>query len=150
MPDKDIRAGGADQPVPEFDNPAFNPLRQPLSESRVAIVTTAALRTVDQPKWTGGDQSFRVLGPGTEGLVLGHISPNYDRSGFVSDPNVVFPVDRLREMGSAGTIGSLASINIAFLGAQDETMTTIRLDSGPAAAKLLKEDAVDVVLLTPV
>ena len=41
-------------------------------------------------------------------------------------------------------------INIAFLGAQDETMTTIRLDSGPAAAKLLKEDAVDVVLLTPV
>ena len=70
MSDKDIRAGGANQPVPEFDNPAFNPLRQPLSESRVAIVTTAALRTVDQPKWTGGDQSFRVLGPGTEGLVL--------------------------------------------------------------------------------
>ena len=29
-------------------------------------------------------------------------------------------------------------------------MSSIRMDSGPAAAKLLRDDGVDVVLLTPV
>ncbi len=32
----------------------------------------------------------------------------------------------------------------------DETMSTIRLDSGPAAAAALRQIGVDVVLLTPV
>jgi D-proline reductase (dithiol) PrdB len=150
MPDRDIRTGNANQPIPVFEETAFVRPRRPLSESRVAIVTTAALRTDEQSKWSGGDQSFRLLPPTTEGLILGHISPNFDRSGFISDPNVVFPIDRLHEMASEGVIGSVAATHIAFLGAQDETMSTIRLDSGPAAAKVLREDGVDVVLLTPV
>jgi hypothetical protein len=37
------------------------------------------------------------------------------------------------------------------MGAQtDGTFSTILLDSGPAAARVLLEDGVDVVLLTPV
>jgi D-proline reductase (dithiol) PrdB len=150
VPDSDIRLANANQPVPEFESPAFNRLRKPVSECRVAIVTTAALHSSDQPKFLGGDQSFRELLASADGLVLGHISPNFDRSGFISDPNVVFPIDRLNEMAVERTIGSVASTHISFLGAQDETMTSIRLDSGPAAAKVLLSDAVDVVLLTPV
>lgn len=150
MPDKDIRAANANQPIPEFESTAFTPLEKSLSESRVAIVTTAALRCEDQPKFGGGDQSFRIIPATSDGLILGHISPNFDRSGFVHDPNVVFPIDRLHEMASEGVIGSVAQHHIAFLGAQDETMTTIRMDSGPAAAKVLREDGVDVVILTPV
>jgi D-proline reductase (dithiol) PrdB len=150
VPDSDIRVANANQPVPEFESPVFNRLRKPLSECRVAIVTTAALHTADQPKFLGGDQSFRELPPSGDGLVLGHISPNFDRSGFISDPNVVFPIDRLKQMAAEGTIDSVASTHIAFLGAQDDTMTSIRLDSGPAAARVLLSDGVDVVLLTPV
>jgi D-proline reductase (dithiol) PrdB len=150
VPDSDIRLANANQPVPEFESPAFNRLNKPLTECRVAIVTTAALHTSDQPRFLGGDQSFRELPASADGLVLGHISPNYDRSGFIADPNVVFPIDRLSEMAAEGAIGSVASRHIAFLGAQDETMTSIRLDSGPAAANVLLKDAVDVVLLTPV
>jgi hypothetical protein len=63
----------------------------------------------------------------------------------------VYPVDRLAELAARGTIGSVANRHIAFMGAQpDHTLTTLRLDSGPAAAKLLLHDGVDVVLLTPV
>jgi hypothetical protein len=37
------------------------------------------------------------------------------------------------------------------MGAQiDYTLETIRLDTGPAAARVLLDDGVDVVLLTPV
>ena len=150
MTDKDVRAANAGIPVAEFANPAFNRPTKPLSHSRVAIVTTGALRLADQPRFSGGDQSFRLLPATAEGLILDHVSPNFDRSGFIVDPNVVFPIDRLHEMARDGVIGSVASQHVSFLGAQDETMTTIRLDSGPAAAKVLREDGVDVVLLTPV
>jgi D-proline reductase (dithiol) PrdB len=128
----------------------FTRLREPLNQSRVAIVTTAALRLPDQQKFLGGDQSFRLIPASTEGLILGQISPNFDRSGFILDPKVVFPIDRLHEMAAQGAIGSVAPRHISFLGAQGESLTSIVMDSGPAAAKLLKEDGVDLVLLTPV
>jgi D-proline reductase (dithiol) PrdB len=131
-------------------NPVFNIPTKPLSEMRVAIVTTAALRLAEQDKFSGSDQSYRVLPPTTDGLIMGQISPNFDRSGFIIDPNVVFPIDRLKEMVSDGAIGSLALRHISFLGAQGESLSTIVMDTGPAAAKLLKDDGVDLVLLTPV
>jgi D-proline reductase (dithiol) PrdB len=131
-------------------DPAFNRPTKSLSQSRIAIVTTAALRLAAQDTFLGGDQSFRVLPATTQGLIMGQISPNFDRSGFIIDPNVVFPIDRLKEMLQEGSIGSLAPRHIAFLGAQGESLTTILMDTGPAAAKLLNEDEVDLVLLTPV
>jgi hypothetical protein len=39
---------------------------------------------------------------------------------------------------------------ISFMGALNETMATLRLDTGKAAAKLLRDDGVDIVLLTGV
>jgi D-proline reductase (dithiol) PrdB len=147
MGDEQIRAAAADRPVPEFDGTPFvQP--PPLAHARVAIVTTAALRRPDQPAFEWGDQSYRVLGAKDDELTLGHGSPNFDRSGWLADRNVVLPVDRLDEMAADGLIGSVAPRHLAFAGNQDETMTTIRLDSGPAAARELREDGVDVVLIT--
>jgi D-proline reductase (dithiol) PrdB len=84
-------------------------------------------------------------------LRLAHASSNFDRSGFVADLNVVYPIDRLHEMAADGRIGSVASRHLSFMGAQpDHVLETLRLDTGPAAAQLLREDGVDVVLLTPV
>ena len=128
----------------------FNQVSKPLGQCRVAIVTTAALRRAEQDKFGGGDQSFRLLPTTTDGLILGQISPNFDRSGFIIDPNVVFPIDRLREMVDEGVIGSVSDVHIAFLGAQGESLATMEMDTGPAAAKVLKDAGVDVVLLTPV
>jgi len=124
---------------------------RPLSESRVAIVTTAGLRTEGQPDWNPGDQSFTVLPCDRRDLVLSHYSPNFDRTGWLVDPNVVLPLDRFDEMAAEGVIGSVADVHISFMGAQiDHTLETIRLDTGPAAARALLDDEVDVVLLTPV
>lgn len=82
--------------------------------------------------------------------MLGHNSPNFDRTGLLADFNVVLPLDRLDEMAEAGVIGRVSPLHLAFLGSQDETMSTIRMDSGPAAAAALHEEGVDVALLTPV
>ena len=124
---------------------------KPLHESRVAIVTTAGLRVENNADWNAGDQGFTQIPHDAENLTLAHYSPNFDRVGWVLDKNVVFPIDRLYELAEDGIIGSVAKTHISFMGAQpDHTLETIRLDSGPAAAKLLADDEVDLVLLTPV
>jgi D-proline reductase (dithiol) PrdB len=149
MGDQELRAIFNQLPVPEFATTPFTrPPRQ--ADATVAIVTTAGLHLPEDRGWSRRDQSFRVLPSGRRDLQLGHSSSNYDQSGLLMDLNVVYPADRLEEMRDMGAIGTVAPRHLAFMGSQDETMTTIRLDTGPAAAKLLLDDGVDVVLLTPI
>jgi D-proline reductase (dithiol) PrdB len=147
--DDGIRAHVAELPVPVFD-PIAATTAPPLDRSRVAIVTTAALRSSGHVELAPlGDPSFVTL-PGDErDLQLAHFSPNFDRAGFVADLNVVYPVDRLAELAASGVIGSVAPRHVAFMGAQFD-LSTVMVDTGPAAAQLLLADGVDVVLLTPV
>jgi D-proline reductase (dithiol) PrdB len=155
MGDRQVREALSDLEGFAFDEvPWTTPA--PLAQSRVAVVTTAGLRTTRPGEstgadWNPGDQSFTVLPADARDLTLAHFSPNFDRTGWIVDSNVVFPIDRLNEMAEEGVIGSVADVHISFMGAQiDHTLETIRLDTGPAAARHLLDDGVDVVLLTPV
>ena len=148
--DAAMRAYGAEQAVPVFDDPAFTPLGKPLSKARVAIVTSAALYPEGGEAFVTGDTSYRVIDRASRDLVLGHWSPNFDHTGFQLDLNVVYPIDRLRELAADGVIGDAAPRHFAFAGNQPETVSELRLDTGPACALELVADAVDVVLLTPV
>jgi D-proline reductase (dithiol) PrdB len=149
MSDAAMRAYVDGLPVPEYDSTPF--VTPPsLRESTVAIVTTAAIHQRGDVGYTAGDTGFREIGRADRDLRLGHWSPNFDRTGFAADLDVVFPIDRLEELGAAGTIGAVAPRHFAFAGNQDDSVTRVRLDSGPAAARLLRDDGVDVVLLTPV
>ena len=148
--DAAMRAGLAQQPVPEFDTPAFTPLAKPLAEARVAVVTSAALHRPDEDRFARADTSFRALDRADRDLVLGHWSPNFDHSGFQLDLNVVYPVDRLEDLAADGVIGEVAPRHFAFAGNQPDTVSEVRLDTGPACAVELLADAVDVVVLTPV
>jgi D-proline reductase (dithiol) PrdB len=80
-------------------------------------------------------------------LVMTHISTNFDRTGFQQDWNVVFPLDRLKELAAKGIIGSVAAYHYSFMGATNPA------EMEPAArnlAGLLKGDKVDAALLVPV
>lgn len=149
MSDKTIRQGVSGVPVPEFETTAFV-TPPPLNKATVALLTSAGLQRPGEKGWGIGDQSFRVFDKDERNLMSTHLSPNFDKSGFTADINVAFPLDRLEEMAKEGVIGAVAPRHLSFMGAQDETMTTIRMDTGPAAAKLLLDDGVDVLLLTPV
>ena len=124
---------------------------KPLSESRVAIVTTAGLTVDGNADWNAADQGFKIIPKGSDTLTLAHYSPNFDRTGWIVDKNIAFPIARLEEMAEQGIIGSVAETHVSFMGAQpDHTLETIRMDSGPAAAQILRNDNVDTILLTPV
>ncbi len=148
MADRDVKALTADIETPEFDEVAFT-RPPPLDAATVAIVTTAALHHPDDEPYGPGDIGFRVLDGARRDYVLGHWSPNFDTTGFATDINTVFPIDRLDELAANGTIGAVASEHLSYAGNQFD-LAGIRLDSGPAGAARLKEAGVDVVLLTPV
>ena len=136
-------------PVPEFSETAWT-VPPPLAEAKVAVVTSAALHPRDGDRFTVNDASYRALDHDQRHLVMGHWSPNFDRSAFGIDYNVVYPLARLDELAQQGTIGSVATQHYSFAGNQPDDVATIRHDSGPACAAELKADGVDVVVLTPV
>lgn len=147
--DAGLRAAISKLPVPEFTATAFR-VPRPLSECTVAIVTSAALHDPTDHRFAAGDTSYRVLDRSQRSLVLGHWSGNFDRSAFTLDINVVYPIDRLEELATQGTIGAVAPRHYSFAGNQPDDVATIRADSGPAVAQQLLADGVDVVVLTPV
>ncbi|MFN3258525.1 MAG: glycine/sarcosine/betaine reductase selenoprotein B family protein [Ilumatobacter sp.] len=148
--DATMRQFGAASPVPQFDDPAFTPLPVPLAEAKVAIVTSAALHRAHDESFSAADVSYRTIERADRDLVLGHWSPNFDRTGFQLDLNVVYPIDRLEELAADGTIGSVAEHHYSFAGNQPDTVSELRLDTGPACADAMQADGVHVVLLTPV
>jgi D-proline reductase (dithiol) PrdB len=122
----------------------------PLRERRVAILTSAGLHRVTDPAFATVDLSYRVI-PGStraDELTMTHSSVHFDRTGFREDVNVVFPIDRLRELEGEGAIGSVADYHYSLMGAGwppaaiEPTMREL--------ASRLREDGVDAVCLAPV
>ena len=148
MPDARIKKGASKAECPTPENPAFVKPK-PLSEAKVAIVTSASLHHEDDDDFAPSDTGYRVLEKDRRDIVVGHWSPNFDASGVSADLNVVFPIDRLQELENQGVIGSVSDVHIAVAGNQFD-LSGIRLDGGPSAASLLNKHEVDVVLLTPV
>jgi D-proline reductase (dithiol) PrdB len=147
--DQAMRAYSAELPAPTFDDPAWvTPV--PLARATVAIVTSAALHLPDDDRFSAGDTGYRFIPDGRRDLVMGHWSPNFDRAGFLADIDVVYPIDRLHELAAEGIIGAVAPHHVSFAGNQPDDVATIRLDTGPAAARALRDDGVDVAILTPV
>jgi D-proline reductase (dithiol) PrdB len=149
-PDALIRAAVGDIPCPSLDTTPVM-LDKPLAECRVAIVTTAGLKPNGEIELWNPNPAFSVLPGDARDLQLSHFSPNFDRAGIIQDLDVVYPVDRLHELAADGVIGSVNHRHLSFMGAQiDATFSAIIHDTGPAAAQILLDDGVDVVLLTPV
>lgn len=133
----------------------FATLKKPPAECRVALVTTAGLTAPGQPPFDlrrrGGDPSFRVL-PGdvdVASLSLHHRSHAFERQAVVADPNVAFPLDRLRELVAAAEVGEVAPRHPSFMGSIT-TPGRLRKETAPAAADVLVADRVDIALLAPV
>ncbi len=148
MADRDMKAmtDGIDTPV--FETTAFT-TPPPLADATVALVTTASLHHPDQDDFAGTDTGYRILDGARRDYVTGHWSPNFDAIGFGYDVNTVFPLDRLDELAADGVIGAVADQHLSYAGNQFD-LSGVRLDSGPAGGRWLREQGVDVVLLTPV
>jgi D-proline reductase (dithiol) PrdB len=144
------RASLLNLPVPVNETTPWVPLRAPLAACRVAIVTTAGLHRRGDRPFTPGDPSYRAIPADTPtaDIVQSHTSIGFDRVPVMRDVNVSFPIDRLRELVARGALGGLAPSSYSFMGAQRD-VTRIARETGPQCGRRLREEGVDVAVLTP-
>lgn len=130
----------------------YHPLRVPLSQARVAFVTTAGAHLASQEPFDiavkAGDPSYRTFPSTTplDDLQLTHTG--YDTRRAADDPNVVLPLDHLREADRAGRIGELAPTVYSCMGYVADTEPLLDV-SAPEIAARLCDERVDLVLLAP-
>ena len=121
----------------------------PLSQRRVAIISSAALiRRGDAPFPFGSTEYRTVSADCPAGDILtSHVSINFDRSGFQRDINTVYPIDRLRELADEGTIGGVAKTHYTIMGSSDPDGMA---NSADQIAGQLRQERIDSILLSPV
>lgn len=135
-----------------YSDAPFTPLAQPLSEARVALLTTAAPFQPDK-----GDQSARApynaaakfyeVYSGDTALDhdvrVSHVG--VDRDHLSDDQNCWFPLPALRRAAAAGRIGGLAA---RFHGVPTNRSQrhTLSVDA-PEAVRRCREDGADVAIL---
>jgi len=135
-------------PLPSFETTPFV-TGKPLTERRVAIISTAALQKRNDKIFHKGEASYRVI-PGDTApndIIMAHNSVNFDRSGYQQDLNVCFPLERLRELADEGFIGSVADFHYTVMGGVEPERNE---GTAREIASLMKREGVDTVLLVPI
>lgn len=121
----------------------------PLSQRKVAIVSSAALIRRGDPTFPFGSPEVRLLPadlPAAE-MLMSHVSINYDRTGFQRDRNIAYPIDRLRELAVEGVIGGVADTHYSVMGSTDPATMVATADLIAAG---LDRERIGGVLLVPV
>jgi hypothetical protein len=133
----------------------FAPLKKPLADCRIGLITTAAPYQPgkgDQgpgATYNGGAKFYRVYSGDTavdHDLRISHIG--YDRiHTTATDSGAWFPLPALRRQAATGRIGALAP---RFHGAPTNRSHRTTLDEdGPELLARVREDKVDAVILVP-
>jgi D-proline reductase (dithiol) PrdB len=133
----------------------FQPLRKPLAQSRVTIVTTAAPYDPakgDQgpgAKYNGSAKFYSVYdgdSSKSHDLRISHIA--YDRvHSSADDSGTWFPLPQLQRLAGAGRIGEVAP---RFFGAPTNRSHRITIETdAPEILRRCREDKIDAAVLVP-
>lgn len=142
-----VPQGLAERDCPDFGEPELT-IPPRVEDRRVAIVSTAGLIQRGDRPFGLGAADYRIIDRDSPAdLVMTHISTNFDRSGFVQDHEVVFPLRGLSELAELGEIGSVGQFHYSFMGATDPKAMAPAVKQ---LAQTLRGDGTNVVLLVPV
>jgi len=138
-----------------IDPVPWAPLRKPLAECRLGLVSSAGLTAPGHEPFAttvkGGDPSFREIPTDLDvsRLMESHRSRSWDHAGVARDKNLALPIDRAHELVARGRIGSLSARALSFMGSITAP-GRFRRDYLPRAADVFVDEQVDVALLVPV
>jgi len=132
------------------DQPPWTPLAGKLTDATVALVGSGGAYRRGQVAFHWRDDTgIRLIPtdqPATD-IRVTHFA--YDLEPARDDPNIVFPVDRLRELVDEGVIGGLAPTAVGCMGGIYSVRRTEE-DLAPAIVAEVMSMEVDLVLLVPV
>ena len=127
-------------------------LNKPLSECRVCFVSTSGV----QPKTSLpfdtvhpiGDYTFRPVPSNSRVEDLEIHQLKYPTFGAAEDLNVIFPIERLRDLVQEGQIGGLSENFFTFIG---YNMDPVQLEKKLAEdiANAVVQEAPDIVIAAP-
>ncbi len=136
-------------------SPPFAPLGKPLSQCRIAIVTTAAPlppgadATWTQPRYDASIKFYKVYSAPTDvdpTLRIHHVAIDWEHT-TAQDPGTYFPLRALRRAATASRIAGVAP---RFHGMPtNRSQKTTIFDDAPELVRRCREDAVDAALLVP-
>lgn len=130
----------------------FTPLRKPLAQCRVSLLSTSgASRLVDPPfnPDARNDQRCDAIDSDTPTSDFVINDNYYDHTDANLDLNCMLPLDRLRELAAEGLIGSVGRyVYSGFMGRTYNRSTVIE-EAAPALAARLKADHIDLFVLVP-
>jgi D-proline reductase (dithiol) PrdB len=142
------------QKLKDYGPPPWTPLRKPLENCTVALVTTAGVHLrSDLPfdmEDKEGDPTYRIIprDTGRDTLCITH--DYYDHRDADKDLNIVLPLDRLQELATEGIVGGVAPFHYSFMGHIDgRHLPRFLAETAPQVAQRLKREQVDAVVLTP-
>ena len=129
--------------------PSWCLVTKPLNQSRVALLTSAALRLAhQQPFIPREDLSYRRVSsdPAAGAIVIDH----HSGIGRVpkQDPEIVFPRTALAALVEQGIVGGLSPCHFSFMGGLRQHKE-IENELAPAIAGELAKEHVDLALLVP-
>ena len=125
----------------------WTPLHKPVSACKVALISTGGVHLrSDRPFNLNGDPTFRIIPKDADVHALAISHQAYDKTDALKDINLVFPLERLRELEAEHVIGRLADEHYGFglMGSAKALMPAIR-----EVARRISESGVDLVLLVP-
>jgi D-proline reductase (dithiol) PrdB len=142
------------QQLADYGLPPWTPLRKPLSQCTVALVTTAGVHLRTDPPFDmvdrDGDPSFRAIARDTSLKQLCITHDYYDHRDADKDLNIVLPITRLDELAQDKVVGGVAAFHYSFMGHIDGPhITRLLSETAPEVARRLKREQVDAVVLTP-
>ena len=138
--------------ITRHDMVPLAPLRKPLSECRVTFISTSGV----QPRGTlpfdtvhpVGDYTFRRVPSSSRVDDLEIHQLKYPTAGADRDLNVIFPIERLRELAEEGVIGALTEHFYTFIGYNMDPERLERTLAEDIAAAVSEEGA-DIALAAP-
>lgn len=132
----------------------WTPLKKKIKDCRIALITTGGVHLKNQPpfdmKNPHGDPTYREIPRDTprENLTITH--DYYDHRDADKDINIIFPIERLKELVQLQIIGEEAPFHYSFMGHIDKELIDILIrQTAPEVAEKLRAAQVDAVLLTP-
>lgn len=127
-------------------------LKKPLSECRLGFVSTSGVQLKGSLPFDVvhpiGDYSFRRVPSDTQVDDLEIHQIKYPTEGANRDVNVVYPIERLRELAEEGVVGELTGNFLSFIG---YNMDPRHLEKTLAEdiADAFEEEGADIVLAAP-
>lgn len=126
------------------------PLAKSLPKCRLGLIAAGGIYVAGQVAFHyKDDTSFRVIPTEvkTQDLRITHLG--YDLADARQDPNIVFPIDPLRQLVLEGMIGQLADHAFTFMGGIYSARRVMH-ELAPKLVECLRRERVDLVLFVPV